>query len=180
MYEVKSDDLVPDFQYANQLIEKFEWISLVHIPQKENQMANALANLAISLTLLKDETVHVPLYHKWVLPQLLILQQEEVNVISVFTIDSEDWRQPLVDYLEHEKLPDELRHRNTTSSFTLYLLQRNTFSALIQWSTYLMHMMRKNKSSNWRSSFWNLWDSPIRAKTSFSNQNDGIILANYG
>ena len=53
-------------------------------------MANALANLAISLTLLKDETVHVPLYHKWVLPQLLILQQEEVNVISVFTIDSED------------------------------------------------------------------------------------------
>ena len=53
-------------------------------------MANALANLAISLTLLKDETVHVPLYHKWVWPQLLILQQEEVNVISVFTIDSED------------------------------------------------------------------------------------------
>ena len=111
MYEVKSDDLVPDFQYANQLIEKFEWISLVHIPQKENQMANALANLAISLTLLKDETVHVPLYHKWVLPQLLILQQEEVNATSVFSIDSKDWWQPLVDYLEHEKLPNELRHR---------------------------------------------------------------------
>ena len=113
------------------------------------------------------------------MPQLLILQQEEVNVISVFTIDSEDWRQPLVDYLEHEKLPDELRHRNTTSSFTLYLLQRNTFFTLIRWNTYLMHRMRKNKSSNWRSSFWNLWGSLIRAKTSFLNQNDGIILGNY-
>ncbi|WKA02937.1 hypothetical protein VitviT2T_021083 [Vitis vinifera] len=74
-------------------------------------MADALANLAASLTLLKDETIHVPLCHKWVLPSLLILQQEEVNATSVFTIDSEDWRQPLIDYLEHGKLPDELRHR---------------------------------------------------------------------
>ena len=45
------------------------------------------------------------------MPQLLILQQEEVNATSIFTIDSEDWRQPLVDYLEYEKLLDELRHR---------------------------------------------------------------------
>ena len=74
-------------------------------------MANALANLATSLTLLKDENVHVPFYHKWVLPPLPILQQKEVNATSVFTIDNEDWRQPLIDYLKHEKSPDELRHR---------------------------------------------------------------------
>ena len=79
-YEVKSDDLVPYFQYATQLMEKFKWISLVHIPQKENQMADALANLAASLTLHKDELVHVPLFRKWVLPPLPILQQEEVNL----------------------------------------------------------------------------------------------------
>ena len=57
LYEVKRDDLVSYFQYATQLIEKFEWISLVHIPRKENQVADALTNLAASLTLLKDETV---------------------------------------------------------------------------------------------------------------------------
>ena len=74
-------------------------------------MADALANLVASLTLLKDETIHVPFCHKWVLPPLPILQQEEVNATSVFTIDNEDWRQPLIDYLEHVKLPDELRHR---------------------------------------------------------------------
>ena len=39
------------------------------------------------------------------------ITKEEVNVTSIFTIDSEDWRQPLIDYLEHGKLPDELRHR---------------------------------------------------------------------
>ena len=34
-----------------------------------------------------------------------------MNATSVFTIDSKDWRQPLIDYLEYVKLPDELRHR---------------------------------------------------------------------
>ena len=74
-------------------------------------MADALTNLAASLTLLKDETIHVPLCHKGVLPQLPILQQEEVNATSVFTVDSEDWRQLLIDYLEHGKLPNELRQQ---------------------------------------------------------------------
>ena len=111
LYEVKSDDLVLYFHYATQLMKKFERISLVHIPRKENQMAYALANLAASLTLLKDETIHVPLCHKWVLPPSPILRQQEVNATSVFTIDSEDWRQPLIDYLEQRKLPDELKHR---------------------------------------------------------------------
>ena len=90
LYEVKSDDLVPYFQYSTQLMEKFKRISLVHIPQKENQMVDALANLAASLALLKDETVHVPLCHRWVLPPLPILQEEEVNTTSVFIIDSEN------------------------------------------------------------------------------------------
>ena len=31
--------------------------------------------------------------------------------ISVFIIDSKDWRKPLIDYLEQRKLPDELKHR---------------------------------------------------------------------
>ena len=32
LYKVKMDDLVPYFQYATQLMEKFKRISLVHIP----------------------------------------------------------------------------------------------------------------------------------------------------
>ena len=32
LYEVKSDDIVPYFQYATQLMKKFKQISLVHIP----------------------------------------------------------------------------------------------------------------------------------------------------
>ena len=54
-------------------------------------MVDALANLVASLTLLKDDIVHVPLCHKWVLPPLPILQQEEVNTTSMLTIDTKDW-----------------------------------------------------------------------------------------
>ena len=27
-------------------------------------------------------------------------------------IDEEDWRQPIIEYLEHEKLPKDSRHKN--------------------------------------------------------------------
>ena len=122
LYEVKSDDLIPYFQYVAQLMEKFEWIFLVHIPRKENQMLNVLTNLAVSLTLFKDETIHVPLCHRWVLPPLPILQQEEVNATSIFTIDSEDRWQPLINYLEHEKLFDELKHQTKIRRWAPHLI----------------------------------------------------------
>lgn len=55
------------FQYAIQLTEKFKQISLVYVPQKENQIAYVLSNLAASLTLLNDKIVNVLIFHRWVL-----------------------------------------------------------------------------------------------------------------
>ena len=54
-------------------------------------MADALAKLVASLTLLKDEIVHILVCHKWVLLPSPILQQEEVNTTLMLTIDTEDW-----------------------------------------------------------------------------------------
>ena len=54
-------------------------------------MADILTNLVASLTLLKNETMHIPVYHMWVFPLLPILQQEEVNTTLMLTIDTEDW-----------------------------------------------------------------------------------------
>ncbi|KAL6313316.1 hypothetical protein AAG906_008913 [Vitis piasezkii] len=90
-----------------------------------------------SLTSLKDKTIHVPLCHRWVLPSLPILQQEEVNVTLAFTIDNEDWRQPLIDYLEHGMLLDELRHqieiRRRAPHFIYYkeTLYRHSFDGVL-------------------------------------------------
>ena len=37
-YEVRKDDLVPYFRLATQLLQKFEAMTLEHVPKKENKM----------------------------------------------------------------------------------------------------------------------------------------------
>ena len=37
--------------------------------------------------------------------------EEDVNIISIFEIDRQDWRQPLINYIENGKLPNDTRHR---------------------------------------------------------------------
>ncbi|KAM2645192.1 hypothetical protein EV1_018762 [Malus domestica] len=59
-YEVRKDDLVPYFWLATQLLQKFEAMTLEHVPRKENQMAYAVANLASSMAQREDEVADVP------------------------------------------------------------------------------------------------------------------------
>ncbi|KAM2835939.1 hypothetical protein PS2_032802 [Malus domestica] len=111
-YEVRKDDLVPYFWLATQLLQRFEVVTLEHVPRKENQMADALANLASSMTLGEDEAVDVPVCQRWVIPLVTEMILDDTNVISVLSVDVEEWRQPLIDYLEHGKLPDDPRHHS--------------------------------------------------------------------
>ncbi|KAM0971133.1 hypothetical protein PS1_019323 [Malus domestica] len=111
-YEVRKDDLVPYFRLATQLLQKFEAVTLEHVPRKENQMADALANLASSMTLGEDEAADVPVCQRWVIPLIIEMLLDDTNVISVLSVDVEEWRQPLIDYLEHGKLPNDSRHRS--------------------------------------------------------------------
>ncbi|GKU96286.1 hypothetical protein SLEP1_g9534 [Rubroshorea leprosula] len=80
-FDVRKQELVPYFQYASQLLEKFDHVSIAHIPRSQNKQADALANLAA--------------------------------VITIFVIEKEDWRQPIINYLEHGKLPDDPRQKST-------------------------------------------------------------------
>ncbi|KAM2485847.1 hypothetical protein ACFX1W_037986 [Malus domestica] len=64
-YEVRKDDLVPYFRLATQLLQKFEAVTLEHVLRKENQMADALANLASSMTLGEDEAADVLVCQRW-------------------------------------------------------------------------------------------------------------------
>ncbi|KAG9453125.1 hypothetical protein H6P81_006029 [Aristolochia fimbriata] len=38
-------------------------------------------------------------------------EEEETNLVSVYAIEEEDWRQQFLDYLEHNKFPEELKAR---------------------------------------------------------------------
>ena len=92
------------------LLEWFDDVSLEHVPRKENRQTDSLANLASALTSL-NEGINVPLCKRWVLPPVDKDEDIKANVVSVLEIDEKDWCQPLIDYLQHGKLPSDPRHK---------------------------------------------------------------------
>ncbi|XP_075665082.1 uncharacterized protein LOC142634683 [Castanea sativa] len=109
-YDVKKEDLVPYCKYAKKLLTNFEAITLEHIPRKENKQADALANLATTLALSQEETAKVAVSQRWVVPSVIEEEKEEkqANVISVCLVEKEDWRQTIIEYLQHGRLPDDI------------------------------------------------------------------------
>ncbi|XP_075665900.1 uncharacterized protein LOC142635658 [Castanea sativa] len=112
-YDVKKENLVPYCKYAKKLLANFEAITLEHIPRKENRQADALANLATTLALSQEETAKVAVSQRWVVPSVIEEEKEEkqANVISVCLVENEDWRQTIIEYLQHGRLPHDVRHK---------------------------------------------------------------------
>ncbi|KAB5516757.1 hypothetical protein DKX38_027405 [Salix brachista] len=112
LYEVRKPEFIPYHKYALKLITSLDCVTLEHVPQKENKQADALANLASTLASCSEE-IKVHVCQRWVVPPLShdIEEKEQVGVVSVYEIEREDWRQPLIDYLRHGKLPKDLRHK---------------------------------------------------------------------
>ncbi|XP_074265756.1 uncharacterized protein LOC141588200 [Silene latifolia] len=137
-YEVKKEDLIPYHQQALQLLNQLEDIQVGHVPRSANKLADALANLAATLALGAEESMKVPICNRWVVSSL---EGEEnvdtTNMICVYTVDEDDWRQPIIDFLDHQKLPDDPRHkveiRRRAPKFIHYkgTLYRRSFSG--QW-----------------------------------------------
>ncbi|XP_074284154.1 uncharacterized protein LOC141608708 [Silene latifolia] len=92
-YEVKKEDLIPYHQRALQLLNQLEDIHVGHVPRSANKLADALANLAVTLALGAEESMQVPVCNRWVVS---LLEGEEnvdtTNMICVYTIDEDDWR----------------------------------------------------------------------------------------
>ena len=74
-------------------------------------MFDALANLAATLALGEEESIIIPACGQWLITSLEDRDEEEFKTISAYKTDAEDWHQPLIDHLEHGKLPSELRHK---------------------------------------------------------------------
>ena len=111
-YDVRKPELMPYFDYGTRLMGWFDRITLQYVPRKENRQADALANLASTLVL-SDLQAKVPICQNWVIPPTFDdeIEEGEVNLISVCEVEKEDWRQSLIDYLEHGRLPDDRRHK---------------------------------------------------------------------
>ncbi|CAM8896658.1 unnamed protein product [Rhodiola kirilowii] len=112
-YEVRKDDLIPYHRHATQLLSEFDSISIGHVPRSANKLADALANLASNLALGAEETMSIPVCSRWVVPPLEENEEnmESSNVVYAYEIEREDWRQPIIDFLDHQKLPTDPRHK---------------------------------------------------------------------
>jgi hypothetical protein len=90
----------------------FDCITLRHVTRKENKQADALENLVSTLASY-SEKVKVPICQRWVLPSITSDWEvkEQVGVVSIYEIEKEDWRQPLIEYLKYNKLLKDLRHK---------------------------------------------------------------------
>ncbi|TYK22842.1 protein NYNRIN-like [Cucumis melo var. makuwa] len=84
-------------------IDKFNNVMLEHVPRTENKRADAMTNLATTLTMSDDVALNIPLFQRWIMPPN-VSESQEANVTISHLIDEEDWRQPIIEYLEHGKL----------------------------------------------------------------------------
>ncbi|CAM8947778.1 unnamed protein product [Rhodiola kirilowii] len=112
-YEVRKDDLIPYHRHATQLLNEFDSISIGHVSRSANKLANTLANLAANLALGAEETMSIPICNRWVVPPLEENEKnmESSNVVYAYEIEREDWHQPIIDFLDHQKLPSDPRHK---------------------------------------------------------------------
>ncbi|CAM8905394.1 unnamed protein product [Rhodiola kirilowii] len=112
-YEVRKGDLIPYHRHATQLLNEFDSISIGHVPRSANKLADALANLVANLALGAEETMSIPVCNRWVVPPLEENEKnmESSNVVYAYEIEREDWRQPIIDFLDHQKLPADPRHK---------------------------------------------------------------------
>ncbi|KAL0373433.1 UNVERIFIED_CONTAM: Transposon Tf2-12 polyprotein [Sesamum radiatum] len=103
-------EMAVNINYAQRLIGWLGDVEIEHVPRKDNKHADALAKLASTLMTLEDNA-RVPICKSWVIPPIFddddCEEEEELHAIEVFDIEKEDWRQPLIDYLKYEKMPDD-------------------------------------------------------------------------
>ncbi|WRX25268.1 Reverse transcriptase domain - like 10 [Theobroma cacao] len=112
LYEVKKPELLLYVNYVQKLLKWFDKASIEHVPRKENRQADSLANLASAIASPNTE-LKVHLCKRWIISPITLGEKVDVesNVVSILEVEKEDWPQPLIDYLEHGKLPNDPRHK---------------------------------------------------------------------
>ncbi|KAF7135155.1 hypothetical protein RHSIM_Rhsim08G0132900 [Rhododendron simsii] len=136
--EVRKPELMPFNNYAHRLIVWLGGVTLEHVPRGENKQADTFAKLSSTLAF-PDQETHVPICRSWVAPPIFDDEDNDervVNVVSVLEIEIEDWRQPLIDFLQHGILPDDshrradMKHRAPRFIYSKDTLYRRSFEGL--------------------------------------------------
>ncbi|KAI5317663.1 hypothetical protein L3X38_037370 [Prunus dulcis] len=142
-YAVRNATLVPYHERAKYLMSQFQDIHVSHIPRSENDKADALANLAASLTLPSERDIQVTIGERYLLSPAMERIEEVVdsNVITSSKCEEEpddlDWRHPIIEYLLLGKLPNdsrkkaEVRRRATRFLYLNDTLYKRSFDGML-------------------------------------------------
>ena len=74
-------------------------------------MVSALASLVATLALAAEEDMIIRVCSRLVIPLDDEDSKEDVNVIWALEIGEDNWHEPIIEYLEHEKLLSDIRNK---------------------------------------------------------------------
>ncbi|MGV7343162.1 hypothetical protein PJI17_31175, partial [Mycobacterium kansasii] len=87
-------------------------MKIKHVPRSENAKADALASLAAALSCTNRSPLHVTIEERSFLPSAEVIEEIiEAIPISCLEVTTDDWRQPFIDYLKYNILPEDLAQR---------------------------------------------------------------------
>ncbi|XP_058747191.1 uncharacterized protein LOC131620203 [Vicia villosa] len=115
------------------LLKRFEQVNIRHIPRKENQEANDLAQEASGYKALKDQNEEEIQVREKVRATLLspsdlsiiklgVVDNENFEIMTIDDMGGNDWRKPIVDYLRN---PTGLTDRKIKYRALSYVLMGN-------------------------------------------------------
>ena len=132
-YKCIRENLIMYFVIANRLLKKFEVINIRHIPRLENQVANDLAQIAYGYKISKEKSQQAIEVRGRVVSTKLsptdlettklgYADQENFEISFIDSLTEQDWRKPIVDYLQS---PTASTERKTKYRALSYILMGN-------------------------------------------------------
>ncbi|CAL9012730.1 unnamed protein product [Prunus brigantina] len=117
-YKCMNPSLAVYLVAARNLLTEFREVTWEHIPREENYAANELAQIATGIQMPEDCVQRIIKVGKKSLPSVLTRGMEiDVN----FAVISEnDWRNPIINYLQYPTLPSEKRIRIMALSYLMW------------------------------------------------------------
>ncbi|KAG9458180.1 hypothetical protein H6P81_002688 [Aristolochia fimbriata] len=160
--------------------------SLHYVPRFENGPADALAGIAASLAQFDERPSQVPICERWVIPppveeEIEEEQTEEIEEsppISASQNQTEDWREPITNFLHHDTLPVYLRERvqirRAASKYVFIndVLYRRSYEGLL-----LRCLSKKERLQVLKETQWNLRRVPSWLEAPPTSQATGLLLA---
>ncbi|KAJ8621804.1 hypothetical protein MRB53_030333 [Persea americana] len=112
-YEIRKPDLLPYYNKAQSLRQKFDIRHITHIRRGENIRVDALARLAASIAIQEGENMQITVCQRRILPPInthqAIAECHQVvgSRISILKPPISDWRDPFIDYIMFGILPED-------------------------------------------------------------------------